>query len=90
MVVCAYFDKRLPLLPVVTVCEILKILARSVVIPVMPVSQETHAASTYDRIVPARFPHNDNACKESRSYSKDTEYSTNRHGRDDGLIGGMA
>ena len=56
----------------------------------MLVSQGTHAASTYDRIVPTRFPHNDNACKEPRSYSEDTEYSARRHGRDDRLIGGMA
>jgi len=55
-----------------------------------PVSQGTHAASTYDRIVPTRFPHNDNACKEPRSYSKNAKYSARRHGRDDHLIGGMA
>ena len=54
------------------------------------VSKRTYAASTYDRIVPTCFPHNDNSCKEPRSYSEDTEYSTRRHGRDDHLIGGMA
>lgn len=68
----------------------LKILGRSVTVPSMSVSQGTHAASTYDRIVPTRFPYNDNARKEPRSYSKDTKYSARRHGRDDHLIGGMA
>jgi hypothetical protein len=56
----------------------------------MLVSQGTHAASTYDRIVPTRFPHNNYACKEPRSYSKNAEDSTRRHSRDDHLIGSMA
>jgi hypothetical protein len=68
----------------------LKILAKSVLVPTMPLCPGTYAASTNDRIIPTRFPHNDNACKESRSYSEDTKYSTRRHGRDDRLIGSMA
>lgn len=53
-------------------------------------TEGTHAASTYDRIVPTRFSYNDNACKKPRSYSKDAKYSARGHGRDDHLIGGMA
>ena len=68
----------------------LKILARLALLPDMPVCARTHAASTNDRIVPTRFPHDYDACKEPRSYSEDTEYSARRHGRDDRLIGGVA
>lgn len=50
----------------------------------------THAASTYDSIIPTRLSYNDNSREEASSNSKDAEDRTNRHGRDDRLIGGVA
>lgn len=50
----------------------------------------THAASTYDSIIPTRLSYNDNSREKASSNRKDAEDRTNRHGRDDRLIGGVA
>lgn len=74
------FNSRL--LPVVIACEMLKTLVGSVASPNIPESsQETHAASTYDQVVPARFPYNDDPCEESSSDSEHPKHSADRHGR---------
>jgi hypothetical protein len=82
---------NLRLLPVVIACEMLKTLVGLVASPSVPgSSQETHASSTYDQVIPTRFPYNDDPCEQSSSNSEHSKDSADRHRRYDRRFGGMS